>query len=324
MTELPSLFFVLAGLLWLLDEKMFAAGLFMSLGFLTRYFSIFLLAGCMAFWLLENRRDKQVWIRSMKWCTGFFIPIAILGIVFMFFYDTPWYPFELQIWLTKNTGWMYEEGPWFYLVSAVKDNFLYIFTLVGAGALLSSKKHIVLLGAVVYFLIMQLSPHKEVRFLLLMLPLGMILAAYALQMIAPRLQWLWVALLIALFTISLGALKTQELDYANQARLHFEEMAMEGPVGVTNPLYALGKRVSMVPLYYPAFNSSRLREFYKETDLPATILFSHCDVLCPPADNCAVAEQEFVDATQSRYGAMGSFAASNCTVVFFSSASSAK
>lgn len=312
MTELPSLFFVLLGLYFLYKEKVMLAGVLLSFGFLTRYFSLFLIIPLLLFWFAEHRNSKKM----VTLITSFCVPVFLLLILFYIVYGSASYPFELQVWLTKNTGWMFSESRFFYLFQAIKDNYLYVFSIIGAGALISKRKEYVMLAGFGYFFIMQLSLHKELRFLLLLLPFSMILAAYALQFLIPKQKWIWGALLALLFVFSSQELVAQEpLDYATQAHDKVLLMNLSTEVAVSNPVYVTGLYVKQRIFYYPLLNSSVLEDSWAAFPLASSMVISSCDIICAPTDlNCPLAKQQFLGSLNKKYVFKEEFTSNKCII----------
>lgn len=314
MTELPSLFFVLAGVLALMNGRMLLSGLLMAGSFLTRYFSLFIVLSVMFFWCIENKKDAELKKKMLKWSVGFGVQIALLLIIFSIAYSSPLYPFQLQVWLTKNTGWGYNQDSRYYAVNAIKDNFLYAFGLIGAGAVLSRKKHYALLGGIGYFFIMQFSPHKEMRFLLLMLPYMVILAAFFVQIFG-RQRVLWTALLALLFVLSLPQIwYPQPIDYANQGAKAFQDLQPTNPLWISNPVYGVGKNNQLIPLYYPTYNVAQFQAI-EQLQKPGSLVLSACDVQCPPNEpQCENGKESFFKSVEAQFKKVKSLNVQGCEV----------
>ena len=85
--------------------------------------------------------------------------------------------------MTKNTGWIFYQPFYFYLLGIIKENIFTIFSLLGIFYIFLRKDYskMLLLSVFLFaFVPFSLTAHKEMRFLLLSLPLLYIITAYGL------------------------------------------------------------------------------------------------------------------------------------------------
>ena len=121
MTEIPSVFFALLSLYFLFENRPFVSGLFSGIAFMARFFSIFAIIPIYLFHLIYFDRKKFVGKYS-KVFFGFvavIVPYLILNVAL---YHNVLYPFQLQINITKITGWQNYHSFWFYFIELIKQN----------------------------------------------------------------------------------------------------------------------------------------------------------------------------------------------------------
>jgi len=114
LSGIPSLFFSLLGVYFFLHKKYFFSGLLLGIAFMTRFLQLFVFIVLFSF-LILNFKNKKNYVKNIfNIVVGFFI-VAIPYLIFNYFiYNNPIFPFILQNFLTKNTGFVYHQTLSFY------------------------------------------------------------------------------------------------------------------------------------------------------------------------------------------------------------------
>lgn len=128
-TEIPSLFFILLSLFFLLKQKYLFSGLFVGLALLTRFpAGIFLI--CFLPLIINKKQLKNMFY----YIIGFLIPLIPFLVFNQIMYSDFLFPFlsSSQV-ISKVVGCNYlRYQPWYYyLIMLLKDNIFNIFALVG-------------------------------------------------------------------------------------------------------------------------------------------------------------------------------------------------
>jgi len=175
LTEIPSTFFLLLGLWLFFEKKHFPAGILLGMSFLTRFFQIFFIA----FFLITL-------FLSTKNRAGHFTMLKGLGlVVFPYFilswamFGSPLDPFIMQFYLSTNTGVIYSEHMFFYVIGLLKENFFVLALLALPLIKLSKETKTIAIPTLLTFLIYSAFSHKEMRLLLVILPFIMIITAHS-------------------------------------------------------------------------------------------------------------------------------------------------
>ncbi len=261
MTEIPSTFFLLLGLLLFFKNKHFLAGIFLGISFLTRFFQLLFIAAFFigAFAVIKRRAGL---LDMAKGFTAAIIPYALLS---WLMYGNLFEPLAAQYVLSMNTGVIYSEHAFFYLIGLLKENFFIVAILALPFFKATKETKVFAMPILLTLLIYSAFSHKEMRVVLVILPLLMIMAVHstvlvfqyfskrhkALATIASViLAVLWLALSIANLMPSLSSgstISTQERSFQAFMAQHEEK-----EFWISNPKYALfsDAKVSGL-LYYP-------------------------------------------------------------------------
>lgn len=168
---MPSAFFLLLGILLLLESRFFLSGIAFGLCFLTRFFqapSIAIIVLSFFFFLSKNNTWKNLGITL----AGLFTAV-LPYLTFVFFHTgNPLSPFFLQYFMTLHTGAIYSEPWWFYFPNLFRENASFLFLAALPFFIKQEhwdkKRSLLFLGIPFLALLFSYSlmPHKEMRILL--------------------------------------------------------------------------------------------------------------------------------------------------------------
>ncbi|MBI2659372.1 hypothetical protein HYX05_04725, partial [Candidatus Woesearchaeota archaeon] len=292
LTEIPSAFFMLLAFYFFLSKRFFLMGLFSGVAVMTRFFQVFVLFGIYLIFLAYFYKKPDFHKRLFYAALGFLLPVAIYLMVNQYLYNDILLPYKTQSYLTKTTGWMMYREYWFYFSGLLKENFFFISLLFLPFAFKRNHAfYAVSLSPLIYIIIFSFVKHKEMRFMLLVIPFLYLLASHCLLEIYKKMRNKKAALalfyVICLFWISMVFQSFNEVSYSLQADdeglLYFQEYIKEdrGNVWITNPLYALNSDTRISGLLY---SSPQMISFIgKDKDKADTVLFNNCDLPCPSA-----------------------------------------
>lgn len=299
LTEIPSTFFALLGFYFFIKEKTFLAGAFLGLGFLTRFYQGLILISLISLFYFF-RKTKGVFKKNLIFLSSFLLVTAPYFILNYYLYKDALYPFSLQIFLSKNSGWLWNEPFSFYFISFLRENLLLVFSIAGIAMAIRSKNYqklSVLFIALAFLCFFLLVSHKEMRFMIQALPYLYMLAAYGLFFIFNKLKSskTTATLLLAILAILWLVQTALSLPFQQPLQEHIElqsylEQDLDGSIWVSNPVYAVNSDNRINLIYYPVFDTEHLMKM-KETIRGAKhVLISTCDISCVPRDKKCPAE----------------------------------
>lgn len=296
LTEIPSTFFVLLAFYFFLENKFFLTGLFSGLAVMTRLFQFFTLIGFALVFLVYFFRKPNFYKKLFYVVIGALLAILPYVLLNYYLYEDILLPFKVQGHLTKTTGWMIYQEHWFYFMGLIKENFFLIFLLTLPLFFKKNYKFYALtLMPLIYLIIFSVIRHKEMRFMLVIMPFLYLLTAYCLLQIYNKIKQKNIALaifslmLIAWIIMTFVAFKDivhYKYQRDDQGLLYFQNYLKihKGNVWITNPLYALHSDGRIDGLLY-FYSSDNLINFIGENkDKVEIVLFNSCDIPCPPSD----------------------------------------
>ncbi len=295
-TGIVSGFFVLLGLYYFFEKKHFVSGLWLGIAFMTRFFHVFFIIVLGLFYLYEFFKKKVDFRDIFRFGLStlvFVIPFIILNLVL---YNNIFYPFVLQAWMTRNTGWIFHEAFNFYFVGLFMECFLVIFSLLGLYFVIKDKKKnqiFVLLLFLVPFLLYLFEVHKEMRLLIGVLPLLFVLVAKGIvsfSKLFKKYNNYVVVLLIIGFVFQ--AVNVIEFDrYDDRLDVFYdklEDSGVEEGIWISNPSMIVhsDKKASEL-MYFPLYYSEKIAELVDNINDSQLVMFNTCDVFpCPAEDSC--------------------------------------
>ncbi len=294
-TGILATFLILLSIYLFLRQKIFLAGLFAGLAFLTKfYYGVFII-------ILLVFMIKQVSIKNYKnLLLGFGIPLLPYLIANTFLYKNPFFPFISANYVINHVIAcnFLNPQPWYYFFQRIFiENPLNIIALLGVVLLLKKPK----LDRI-FFLSLFVLPLaylttlscKTPRYLLLILPFLLPLTALGIDFIMDKLKKNLRLLFLLIIIIFAAAypfyilfkvpVPEENLDYYN----HFKGIEPDKLVLTNNPKLALYTDNKLELLYYPLYNSSKA-EYYSDdvVDKKRDYVFidtCYGDMICKPGD----------------------------------------
>ena len=297
LTEIPATLFTLLAFYFFITDRFFLTGFFSGLALMTRFFQIFALIGlCIVF--LTYFSKKPNFLRKFSYivlgASIFIVPYLLLN---YYLYNDVILPFKVQAHLTKTTGWTQYREFGFYFTGLLKENFLIILLAATPFFFKKNYKFYVLLSIpLIYLLVLSFAKHKEMRFIIVIMPFLYLIMAYCILQIYNKISYkkftfglffiviiLW---LLTVFSSFKEDIASYELQKNNYGFIYFQDYLIEnrGNLWITNPLYALYSNNRINGLIY-FYSSKNLIKFVNENkDKVDIVLFNNCDIPCPPAD----------------------------------------
>jgi hypothetical protein len=302
-TEIPSVFFVLAGVYAFLDEKNFSAGIFLGLAFLAKFpaamFFIIIL-GVLAF----SKDIKKV----ARLCYGFAVPVLPFLIANQIAYGNFLAPLidasnAIGAVLGCNYLW-FKPWHWYFRFIAFSENFLHVFSILGIYFVLKKpklKKVMLLLLALLPFAYFLQLHCRDWRYLVVVMPFIAMLTGYGInRLIKQREHFMPVLVLVIVFSAvaGMGFYVQNTSRYVNDPQqgyfefLHAKEV--RGEVWSSNPMVAMHSDEKINKIYYPVFGADVALSFYDYLrENPEKIQYVFLDncgggIICHPEDKeCA-------------------------------------
>lgn len=291
LTEIPATLFMLLAFYSFLNKKYFFMGLFSGIAIMTRFFQVFALIGLWLAFFFSTYKKPEFGKKLFYSALGILILILPYLLLNFYLYNDMLLPFKVQAHLTKTTGWMNYREFGFYFTGLFKENFFLIFLLALPFYFKKNYKfYALVLIPLIYILIFFSAKHKEMRFILAVLPFLYLLLAYCLEQIYNKLYdkkfgiaFFYVMIALWIFSTSIefkGVLSNQEED---KELLYFQDYLTKniGSVWITSPLYALHSNQKIDGLLY-FYSSPNLIDFVNSNKYNVdTVLFNYCDIECP-------------------------------------------
>ena len=296
LTEIHSAFFILLAFYFFIEERHFLMGLFSGIAVMTRIFHAFALIGLFLVFFVYYFRKQGFTKKIFYVALGALLLIAPYSLLNYYLYNDVLLPFKVQSHLTKTTGWeLYKEG-WFYFTGLLKENFFILALLFTPFFFKKDHKFYSLaLIPLVYVIIFSFVKHKEMRYMIVVLPFIYLLVAHSLEQIYAKIKNKHIAteffyVLVAfwlLMTFSAfrdGVSYQQQRDDEGLLYMQAYIKNQSGNIWVTNPLYALYSNNNIEGLLY-FYSSDNLIQFIdKNKNEVDIVFFNECDIRCPPEE----------------------------------------
>ena len=272
-TEIPSTFFILFGFYFFIKKKYNPAGMLFGIAFMTRFFQIIIIVPIYLFFIYLTIRKKTTIKQIFISLLFFLLPIIPYLILNFLLYNNPIYPFQLQAWMAKFTGWIYHQPFDFYLINLVKENALILFSILGIVLVLRNEKKykcIVPFVLLLAFLPYNFASHKEMRFLIPIFPFLYILSGYGIVKFSEFFRnhnstILSIIILIGIIQIH-PQLRLNDYDDRLDTFYNFVKNNKEG-VWISNPSFIAYKDIKAEELiYYPLYDIDRIDQLQRNVD----------------------------------------------------------
>src|SRR3989344_1160111 len=294
LTEIPSTFFLLAAFYFFIEERFFLVGLFSGFAIITRFFQVFVLIGLTLAFFFYFCRKPDFW-RKLAFASlgalAIIMPYLFLNYIM---YNDVLLPLKVQTHLTNTTGWTNYQEYGFYFTGLFRENFMLMALLALPFFFRKDHKfHALAFASFLYLIIFSIVKHKEMRFMLLILPFLYLLLAFCLMEINQKIKNSKIATALFIIMAAAWLLTTfasfkDILHYSqqrgDQGLVYFQEYLKtgKGVIWVTNPLYALqsNSRIDTLLYYYSTDN---LINFLNNNPNKADIvMYNSCDIPCNP------------------------------------------
>jgi hypothetical protein len=274
-TEIPAIFFVLAGLYSYLKEKQFLAGLFIGFAFIAKFPAAIFLIALLAL-LLFSKDTKRISL----FCSGF----AIVAVPFLIINRIAYGNFLLPIIDAKkaigqvlgcNYLW-HKPWHWYFSFIFLKENFLHLFSIAGLYYFIKNftrkiniKKTAVFLFLLLPFIYFLQLNCRDYRYLIIIAPFLAVFTADGIKRQIKQKQYfmpvLFVVLVLSAVT-GIGFYHDNRVPYNDMQQNYFEflkDKEVEGEVWSANPIIAIYSDEKINKIYYPIFNVERGWYFYQ-------------------------------------------------------------
>ena len=327
-TEIPSTFFILFGFYFFIKKKYNPAGMLFGIAFMTRFFQIIIIIPIYLFFIYLTVRKKTTIKQIFISLLFFLLPIIPYLILNFLLYNNPIYPFQLQAWMAKFTGWIYHQPFDFYLINLVKENALILFSILGIVLVLRNEKKykcIVPFVLLLAFLPYNFASHKEMRFLIPIFPFLYILSGYGIVKFSEFFRnhnstILSIIILIGIIQIH-PQLRLNDYDDKLDTFYNFVKNNKEG-VWISNPSFIAYKDIKAEELiYYPLYDIDRIDQLQRNVDDAKYVLINTCDILpCPPyEDSCMEEHENFLNTLKGNFNLYYNKKLDNCEHYIFTS-----
>lgn len=311
LTGIPSTFFALLSIYFLIKKNYFSTGLFLALSFITRFLQLFILIPII-FALVKYNKKKLRKIMGLVY--GFLIISLPYLVLNTFLYKNPLYPPLLQIFMTQYTGWAFHQPLSFYSINLLKENFLILFAIIGTIAILKQKgyKKITILNLfLLFFIFFNSIAHKEIRFILVFLPYIYLITSCGIfktinitkkkKTIVHLIGIVTIIILLIQITSQTKIPKYEEYpEFTNYLKIN----DIKDGIWISNPLFIINTNKKADELiYYPLYNSKKIDILKEKLPKAKHILIRTCDILpCPPTDkNCPNKTINFLDSLKKDF-----------------------
>jgi len=325
---MPSVFFSLSGIYFFIREKYSLAGLFLGIALMTRFFQIFIIIPVYLFFIYLIYK-KRVTLRKFFISILFFIiPIIPYLILNLILYNNPFYSFLLQAWMTKFTGWIFYQPFNFYFLNLIKDNALVLLSILGIILIFKNEKFDKFIVPIVFllaFIPYNFSQHKEMRFLLSVLPFLYILTSYGIVKFSSLFKRHQNILLLLILIIGIFQVvpKLRLTDYDDKLGPFYnfvQNNEIEDGIWISNPSFIVKTELKADELiYYPLYNSKKMVKLQTRIDGVEYVLISTCDILpCPPWESsCNEEHDNFINLLKEKFNTYLSDKVGECNYYIF-------
>lgn len=319
-TEIPAVFFALAGVYALIKKKDLLSGILVGLAFLTKFPAGIFFVATLCYLLLRKK-----WLQGIRHAAGFAVPTSIFFMANLIAYKNP---FAMLIFAHESIisvlgcNVLRFKPWWQYFVWVFVDNRLNIAAILGLFIAIK-KRSWLLLGCLAlplaYFLALNC---RDYRYALLFLPFIALLTGLGLEKIEswlPRFFKYAFVLLVVGISVFNGVLfyhgneRTQPIHAEEGYFRWLAENPVDGEVWSSNPIVSVYSDLRINKIWFPVFEEGRALEFNeylrKNSGRIGAVLLDNCGggIMCPPGNAECEAELD----------SMRSFLNENFRQVFF-------
>lgn len=294
LTEIISTFFSLLGIYFFINKKYLGSGAFFGTAFITRFLQLFVFIAIILVITIFDRKNIK---KYAKLIAGFIVATVPYLILNQIAYNNTLFPFLQQLFLSKNTGWLNYQPISYYFIELFKENFLYLFFIVGILLVLKGKginKKIITFVLLLFFIFFNSINQKEMRFLIVLFPYMYLLVAFSIIYFIDKFKnnaskYAVIFFIIVSFFVSTFTITTyykNEINKADQyAFLQDKLEKANGKIWISSPIISVfsNRKVDTL-VYYPLFNTNKKKELMEEIVNADFIFIDTCDLACKPFD----------------------------------------
>lgn len=329
-TEVPAAFFLMLGLYFFIKENYNLAGFIFGIAFMTRFFQISMIFPIYMFFIyLAYKKKARI---EQLFASALFFLIALMPFLALNFilFKNPFYPFILQAWMTKFTGWVFHEPFLFYFINLLKENVLILFSILGVFFILKKEKYMRLIVPFTFllaFIPYNFTAHKEMRFLIFLFPLICMLTSYGIikfsEYFARYKKMAFYLLIIIGILHAAPQLRLNNYDDKLDAFYEFmKNKDIKEGLWISNPSFISYNNAKADELiYYPLYNAEKIKNLKDKINRAKFILINSCDIMpCPPyEDACAREHEEFIAILMKNFKAELNEEQGSCNYYIFTS-----
>ena len=309
-TGIPSAFFVMFGLYLFIKKRYKFSGLFFGIALMTRFFQVFFVFPVYLFGFYLVYKKKLRLKQLLKSVIFLLIPLLPYLILNSILFNDLLYPFLLQSYMVRFTGWVFHQPFSFYFVSLARENIIFLFSVVGLVFVLRKERlaRIIPFVFLLAFIPYNLIPHKEMRFLLPLLPLLSILAVYGIVQFSSffkKYKNIMLLLILFIWVFNIDELRLNTYDDKLDTFYSFmENNKIREGLWISNPsfiVYTNSKADQLI--YYPLYNTDKITKLKNNIDNAEFILINTCDIMpCPPSEiTCTQEHYAFMNKLKEKF-----------------------
>lgn len=316
MTEIPSVFFALLALYFYIEKKPFASGAFAGLAFLTKFPQALVIA-IIGITLIRK------WKEAGKFALGtlcFILPYLAFN---YFMYGNPSVFADANSIIKYSGAWLFSGPVYYYLQGILKQNPLYILSVIGIYACMRERKYVISALAIAFFAYFSYHVHKEIRFVLFMLPYFAILSAVGIKRMFKQ-QWIfWAILVIAGIAFASQLEKEVPLNPALGGYTTFlNEKSITGEVLTMYPQVNLYSQKAVTPMYYMVFDKTLAQKWIDYLNNPNNVqyvLVDNCNMICHPENDaeCKEKAEKLMNLLKEKFNAVYDEKSGSCEYLVF-------
>jgi hypothetical protein len=310
--EIPSTFFALLGFYFFIEKRYAFSGIFFGIAFMTRFFIIFAVIPIFIALIYLVMMGKIKTKTLTDFSAFFLIPAIPYLILNHTIYKNPFHPFLLQYFMTINTGWVFLQPYYFYLMELIKENPMVLFSIFPLIFIFRKPELIKTTFILVFlfsFIPYNFVAHKEMRIIIHALPFLYILAAYGvfyfLSLIRKKRGFVLSAVFVIFLLFAVPKLKFDMYeDNLDPFREYLKNMYIEEGLWVSNPAFITNFDLKAEELiYFPLYNSEKIDRLISMVDEAKHVLINSCDLLpCPKRDTyCQKKNDEFISLLEIKF-----------------------
>ena len=207
LTEIPSTFFVMVSFYLFFKQRYFLSGLFAGISVMFRIFHSFVFIGIFAAFVLCKYNKKGFASKIFNYFVGLLCLIGPYLSFNFFMYGDVLRPLKIQTFFVHTTAWNLYHGWLFYPIELAKENFFLAALFIAPLLIYKNKKLMdhrifaLFASVIFYILFYSFAKHKEMRFMIVALPILYILLSILLFEIYKKMEFKKIAILIFIIMV---------------------------------------------------------------------------------------------------------------------------